>query len=80
MGEVNIQAGVVTDSVSTMRIVFGLFRPRGLPEVGPVRLEYASAWTYLSLSTERIRVVGDVEAGIRYLRLRTLSRRHRTCC
>ena len=80
MGEVDVQAGVMAYSIITMDLVFRFFRPRGMPKVSPVWFEYASAWAHLSLSTNWTKTVIDVEADIRYLRLRTLSQRHRTCC
>lgn len=45
--EVDIQAGVVADSVRAVQGVFGLRGARWVPEIGPVGLEDAGAGTDL---------------------------------
>jgi hypothetical protein len=50
MNQIDVQTGVMSNSVGTMRVVFGLCGSGWVPEIGPMRLENAGAGTYLLTS------------------------------
>lgn len=84
--EVDVQAGVVADSVRAVQGVFGLRRAWRVPEIGPVGLEDAGAGTDLRVtmlevveSMCEVRKLCLAQVILQYPHRRTLSRQHRTC-
>lgn len=47
MDQVDVQTGVMADSIGAVRVIFGLCSSGWVPKVGPVRFEDASAGAYL---------------------------------
>ena len=85
MNQIDVQTSVVADSVGAVRIIFGLWGSRWVPEVGPVWFEDAGAGAYLltlmlAWCCRNPKVVfWKPVRSILYLHHRTLSRRRRTC-